>query len=133
MRRQCSCTFETSDNGDLDGYWHLTRVDTLATGGVCEMSERLVFWGVQGHLLNAVDRRSGDANFLLRFDNNGTSLRLYEPYVNDRMVGDIAVDDASLLAPVGINGLDENFAIERLDGDRMTLRGDVLRLDFRKM
>ncbi len=27
-----SCTLETSDNGDFDGFWHLERVDTLATG-----------------------------------------------------------------------------------------------------
>ena len=30
---QSACTLETSDNGDLDGYWHLEQVDTLATGG----------------------------------------------------------------------------------------------------
>ena len=28
-----SCEIETSHNGDLDGFWHLTGVDTLATGG----------------------------------------------------------------------------------------------------
>ena len=28
-----SCELETSDNGKFDGFWHLERVDTLATGG----------------------------------------------------------------------------------------------------
>jgi hypothetical protein len=28
-----SCEVETSQNGDLDGFWHLEQVDTLATGG----------------------------------------------------------------------------------------------------
>lgn len=27
-----SCEVETSQNGDLDGFWHLEQVDTLATG-----------------------------------------------------------------------------------------------------
>ena len=26
------CSIEMSDNGELDGYWHLERVDTLSTG-----------------------------------------------------------------------------------------------------
>ena len=30
-----SCEIETSQNGDLDGFWHLEQVDTLATGGTC--------------------------------------------------------------------------------------------------
>lgn len=29
-----SCEVETSQNGDLDGFWHLEQVDTLATGGL---------------------------------------------------------------------------------------------------
>ena len=28
-----SCEVETSQNGDLDGFWHLEEVGTLATGG----------------------------------------------------------------------------------------------------
>ena len=32
-----SCTLETSDNGDFDGFWHLERVDTLATGNYLDL------------------------------------------------------------------------------------------------
>ena len=42
-----SCTIETSDNGDFDGFWHLERVDTLATGNYLDLSKERVFWGVQ--------------------------------------------------------------------------------------
>lgn len=41
-----SCTIETSDNGDFDGFWHLERVDTLATGNYLDLSRERVFWGV---------------------------------------------------------------------------------------
>ena len=42
-----SCEIETSDNGKLDGFWHLERVDTLATGKSVDYTNKLVFWGVQ--------------------------------------------------------------------------------------
>lgn len=47
-----SCTIETSDNGDFDGFWHLERVDTLATGNYLDLSKERVFWGVQHKLIS---------------------------------------------------------------------------------
>ncbi len=126
------CDLETSDNGDLDGYWHLTRVDTLTTGGTLDTSEQLLFWAVQVRLLNVVDQ-SDDADhmgYLLRFEHKEGTLRVYEPYKNSRKDGDIKVDDASVLSPFGINRLDETFRVEQLDGDGMQLTGDALRLTF---
>jgi hypothetical protein len=126
------CDLETSDNGDLDGYWHLTRVDTLTTGGTLDTSEQLLFWAVQVRLLNVVDQ-SDDADhmgYLLRFEHKEGTLRVYEPYKNSRKDGDIKVDDASVLSPFGINLLDETFRVEQLDGDGMQLTGDALRLTF---
>ena len=38
-----SCELERDHNGDLAGYWHLERVDTLQTGGVKDMSRDRVF------------------------------------------------------------------------------------------
>lgn len=38
-----SCTLESSDNGDLDGYWHLESIDTLATGKTGDYSNRRFF------------------------------------------------------------------------------------------
>ena len=38
-----SCEVDSSDNGDLDGFWHLESVDTLATGGRCDYSNQRVF------------------------------------------------------------------------------------------
>ena len=50
-----SCNVETSDNGPLDGFWHLERVDTLATGGTTDYSSGYVFWGVQKDLIYIKD------------------------------------------------------------------------------
>lgn len=46
-----SCDLETSDNGKLDGFWHLERIDTLATGRALDMSGEKVFWSFQVNLL----------------------------------------------------------------------------------
>ena len=53
----CGDFIETSDNGDLDGYWQLSQVDTLANGVQVDMTSSKVFWGVQGKFLTMLDTR----------------------------------------------------------------------------
>lgn len=128
-----SCSLETSDNGDLDGFWHLTRVDTIATGNACDMSGERVFWSVQMNLLNVTDYRTSSYGYLLRFINENSTLRVYDPYTHDRPNGDVKVEDPAQLAPLGINSLDETFNIESLSSKRMILSTNELRLSFTKM
>lgn len=128
-----SCEIETSANGDLDGFWHLVRVDTLSTGGVRDMSAGRVFWSVQADLLNITDYDRHYKGYLFHFENTGSSLRVYDPYEDNRAEGDIKVEDPSVLFPLGVNALDETFGIDRLDGSSMTLSTDELRLNFKKM
>lgn len=125
-----SCTFESSDNGDLDGFWHMVSVDTLSTGTTCDLSEQTVFWAVQHKLLYLRDYRH--ASFITRFRQTADSLRVYEIYYYDRAQGDPAVTDASVLAPYGLDSLDNGFAIEQLSGSNMSLRSRRLRLHFVK-
>ena len=40
-----SCELETSGNKELDGYWQMCQVDTLATDGVTDTREALIYWG----------------------------------------------------------------------------------------
>ena len=67
-----SCEVDSSDNGDLDGFWHLESVDTLATGGRCDYSNQRVFWGVQHKLLTVNNYKGGSFNF--RFSQTSDSL-----------------------------------------------------------
>lgn len=128
-----ACDLETSDNGHLDGYWHLNRVDTLATGGSKDMADDKVFWAVQAHLLNTVDHGGSAGSYLFRFDHSGDSLRLYDPYKDDRMNGDPKVETPDELRPFGVNATDETFGVQTLTGSRMVLSTDKLRLTFNKM
>lgn len=129
-----SCDIHTSDNGDFDGYWHLTRVDTLQTGNSCDMSGHRVFWGVQGALIEAVDHDNDSTHYgyLFYFTRDGESLRLYNAHCHMREEGDPVVEDPSVLSPLGINALDAQFNILTLNRNRMVLEDAQLRLSFRK-
>lgn len=129
----CSCELETSDNGDLDGMWRLASVDTLATSGHKDMEGTKLYWLFQNHLLQFNDKSGEHDDILLRFEHKDGTLRLYNPYVYDRDNGDKPLEDTELLAPFGMNMLEENFEVEALSGSRMTLKTTTLRLGFRKL
>ena len=130
-----SCELETSGNGKLDGYWQMCQVDTLTTGGVTDTRESLIYWGMQGKLLQI---RYSENNvylgegLLFRFENDNSLLTLSSPVVHHLYETDEPIDDVELLKPFGIYRLEEKFTIEQLDDKYMILTNDVLRLHFRR-
>lgn len=133
LATSCGDLIETSDNGNLDGYWQLAQVDTLATGVTADMTDSKVFWGVQGKFLNVLDTHEAPSYcYMFRFQHTADSLWLSDARVNNREVSDTLLTDVSPLRPLGINELDEHFLVERLSGSRMVLRGKMIRLHFRK-
>ena len=123
-----------SENGNLDGYWHLVTVDTLSTGGTTDLRRERCFWTVQGTLfqLYSPDWQDGQRYVsLFAYENN--RLVLSDIRESDRMNGDPLVEDVDRIRPYGINSLQETFVVEELKGSRMVLCGDLLRLRFRKM
>lgn len=128
-----SCTLETSDNGRLDGFWHLVKVDTVSTGGTLDLNGERLFWAFQGTLL---DNRDADGHFdgcISHFEYAGDSIFILDSYLNSRVDGDPALEDAAALMPYGINEIGEHFYVQQLESDRMTLRSETLILRFRKM
>ena len=134
MLALASCDIHTSGNGAFDGYWHLVQVDTLSTGNSLDMSERRVFWGVQAHLIQAIDHDNDPSHYgyLFYFEKDDASLRLYYAHRHNREAGDILIEDAAELSPLGVNDLNDKFRIITLDHSRMVLEDDLLRLSFRK-
>lgn len=133
-----SCEIETSGNGDFDGFWHLERVDTLATGGTLDLSKKRVFWGVQYKLISVYDiDKEGTFGYYLRFKQTSDQIVTHTPYKNNwhqdvENGGDHPIDDPTQLAPYGINNLEEEFVKEKLDGGQMILRSKTLRLKFKR-
>ena len=130
-----SCELETSGNKELDGYWQMSQVDTLSTGGIADTREALVFWGVQGKLLQIRFSESGSflgEGLLFRFNKDDKNLTLMSPVIHHLYEADEPIDDVEVLKPFGIFHLEEVFDIESLDDNEMVLTNDSLRLYFRK-
>ena len=127
----CSCDLETSKNGDLDGFWHLERVDTLSTSGSLDLSQAKLFWAFQKDLLQL---RGDEQEFYLRFNHNDDQLDLSNPHLRDREKDDPAISSSTmyLIRPYGINEEEEYFQVINLDNDNMVLRNQDLQLWFRK-
>ncbi len=130
-----SCDLETSDNGKLDGFWHLERIDTIATGGSLDTSGDKVFWAIQVRLLQL---QGGSGSFYFRFKQDSDSLTIFSPYTNEGHEetlgegGNKPVSDPTVLRDYGIDALETHYKKEALDGSRMILRSRRLRLIFRK-
>lgn len=127
-----SCTTETSDNGDLDGMWQMTQIDTLSTGGQTDMRNSGIFWSVQKNLLQTSALYNNDLGVFFRFRHNNAQLTISNPYFNNRQEGDIKVEEPEVLQKYGIDGLEQTFDIEQLTSGRMKLKSERFRLHFRK-
>ena len=133
-----SCNVETSGNGSLDGFWHLERVDTLATGGTTDYSSGYVFWGVQKDLIYIKDSSNISVGaYYLRFNQTHDSLHITKIYLdhnpNHEQGGDIPVEAIdNNLRFLGLNALPEHFKKEAINGNRMILSTEKLRLKFKK-
>jgi hypothetical protein len=128
------CEFHASENGDLDGLWQLTQVDTLTTGGVEDMRYSQVSWAFQGHLMEMRKPLlfTYEGDILARFDHTRDSLVVYDCYISKRDMGDIPVTKPEDLYPYGLRRLTERFRVMVLNDSRMTLRSDSLQLYFRR-
>ncbi|MBQ9672416.1 MAG: lipocalin-like domain-containing protein [Prevotella sp.] len=133
-----ACDFETSDNGELDGYWQLRQVDTLA-GGIADMRNSGLFWSVQVNLLEVRDNYNPFNSLLFRFDKAGDILRIWNPIVNHKRISDSIVHDSATLARYYIVGtynadsvLESVLHIQELGGEHMVLTNKLYRLHFRK-
>lgn len=128
-----ACEIETHDNDKLDGFWHLERVDTIATGGVCDKSKDLVFWSVQSMFVEVSERSQvGENKYIFSFSHRDGKLSLFDARLSDRSKGDPEVEDPIILQPYGISKLNETFEVVQLTGSKMQLKSETLLLVFRK-
>ena len=128
-----ACELETSHNGKLDGWWLLTAVDTLQTGGHANVEAQQCTWAFQGRLLELRDVPGQRGDYLFSFTQHGDDLLLSHPYLSARDSGDIAVQTPQPLHPYGIQTLSEQFLIIAINRQRMVLTSASLRLYFRKL
>ena len=120
-----SCDIEHIDNGKLDGLWKLQALDSLSNQVTVDMSRSNLSYAIQGNLLQL-------GRVYFRFDHQGDSLILHDPYVNSFDVSETLID-ISLVTPFGINNISrEAFYVDELSRSKMVLRSEFLRLHFEK-
>ena len=117
-----ACHMESSENGHLDGFWHLVRVDTLSTGGTSDLHQDYFFWAFQFQLLSVRNTQKSPEEYFLRFQRQGDELVLSQPFQYVLQGKDAPVENIDLLRPFGINDQEERFRIVHLSSRRMTLK-----------
>ena len=111
-----SCEIEGSPNGDFDGFWHMERIDTIATQGVLDLSADRKFWAVQNRLIRI-------NTTLFHFERTDGRLTLTE--------APDAPSEPDLKA-FGVQQIPETFEVELLNSKKMILKSSLLRISFKK-
>ena len=125
-----ACEIHTSDNGDFDGMWQLTTVDSLATGRQTDMRSSGEYWAVQVHLLEVRNTKGSHNSYVFRFRLKGDSLKLCSPYIGE--ADELPELDVTELQPYFIDSVGQGFRVHTLNSDRMVLDKEEVRLSFRK-
>lgn len=121
-----SCEIEHIDNGKLDGLWKLQAMDSLSNQVTVDMSRSNLSYAIQGNLLQL------GKNVFYRFEHQGDSLILYDPYLNSFDVSE-PLTDLNLVRPFGINNIPrETFHVDELSRSKMVLSSELLKLYFEK-
>ena len=133
-----ACHMESSENGHLDGFWHLVRVDTLSIDtlsivGTSDLSQDYFFWAFQFQLLSVRNTQKSPEEYFLRFQRQGDELVLSDPFQYVLQGKDAPVENIDLLRPFGINDQEERFRIVHLSSRRMTLKNKFLVLTMQKL
>ena len=117
-----SCSSESSNNGDLDGFWLMTGRPGLT-------------WSFQGKILEFRDVNQVHHDLMAKFRHEGNLLIVYDLRVVDRDAGDPLVTESDMedLRAYGISNLEEEqFQIKQLNSDDMHLESSSESLYFRK-
>ena len=129
-----SCSLETDNNaGDLEGMWHLVRIEESVTNTHIDVSNEVIFWSFQAKLLQMEDKTGQHYSYLYRFRIDNDQLTLTSPYQFDRENGDRPLTAyESTLGLYGIKSLTPMFRIEKIDRRKMILNDGAVRLYFDK-
>ena len=129
-----SCSLETdNDAGDLEGMWHLVRIEESVTNTHTDVSNEVIFWSFQAKLLQMEDKTGQHYSYLYRFRIDNDQLTLTSPYQFDRENGDRSLTAyVATLGLYGIKSLTPMFRIEKIDRRKMILNDGAVRLYFDK-
>ena len=127
-----SCEIDRFNDGYFGSNWQLRSIDTLATGGICDMSNSYIYWAIENHILQVRDIDNGNLKIFFQYEKHGDSLTIYSPLLEINKDERIEIQNDSLLTPLGIRSPLTTYFIEHLGHKYLTLRDDSLRLHFQE-
>ncbi len=127
----CGDLLEHSQNGKLDGYWKLTTIDTLTSGGQKDVSEQSLFMAVQGKIMMLNNRNNG-AEFIFQFNHSDGHLKIFDARQSNRSKGDPLLTDPEAISPFGFNNLEEDFTVDEFTSGKLVINDGSFRLHFIK-
>ena len=128
-----SCEIETAGTGGLYANWQLQSVDTIATGGSCDMSRSNIYWAFESDVMQIRKQTSADGmKLLFSFTHAGDSIMVTNALYAHLKDSLSAVEDKSALAPFGFTDLTEKFKIQKNTGGRLVIENSAYRMTFRK-
>lgn len=127
----CGDLLEHSQNGKLDGYWKLTTIDTLTSGGQKDVSEQSLFMAVQGKIMMLNNRDNG-AEFIFQFNHSDGHLKIFDARQSNRSKGDPLLTDPEAIRPFGFNNLEEDFTVDEFTSGKLVINDGSFRLHFIK-
>lgn len=132
-----SSSCEKIDNGDLEGMWVISRVDSLEIDKSDNIQSMIRSWSFQGNLAKFHNfKEEADTIMILsRFSHEGDLLIISSPFLYDRMHGDKFLtleEDADMITTHYINSLPDTFHIETLNKKKMQIVDNYVRLHFVK-
>lgn len=128
-----SCEIDTAGTGGLYANWQLQCVDTIATGGSCDMSRSSIYWAFESDVMQIRKQTIADGiKLLFSFKHAGDSIVVTNALYAHQKDSLSAVEDKSALAPFGFTDLTENFKIKKNTGSRLVIENEAYRLTFRK-
>lgn len=138
-----SCS-KMSDNGPIDGMWHLEKIYTRPDGNASgpysvekDCGEDRIYWSFQLDLLSirSKEGHNGKTNeSVARFKLTSSTLDITSLYVHYRDRDSLLTDPATVdLSSVGIHGVNPSYTIVQLDGKHMRLCSATDSLIFRKL
>lgn len=127
-----SCDIESAGNGGIYGNWQLREIDTLATGGTCNMEKSSIYWAFESDVMQVRRIASDNKKLLFKYSYAGDSIVAHTPLLVHTKDELTHIDDKSMLEEFCFTDLKDVFKIKTHKGNNLVIENAKYRMRFRK-
>ena len=127
-----ACDIDNAGNGGIYGNWQLQQVDTLASGGMRDMSKSCIYWAFESDVMQIRRIDGNNIKLMFTYKAAGDSITVRNPLLVRTKDELIAVEDKKTLEEYCMTGLTDIFHIIRKKNNTLILENSAYRMTFRK-